>query len=251
GMVAGEALGRDQVAVPGALLRDDVEAVADLHALDRIDAHQRRGQFTIELAVDRLAPARRHAVGNHGDPRADRIAGLAQRVHVGLQLGHLRRVRPEERVVLDRAPVETGRLHVADPGHESTHGDAVALPEPLLGDNRRGHAHGGLARRAAASAARVADAVLLPVAVVGMAGTELRGEVRVALGAPVGVADQQRARGAGGTALVPAGQDLDLVGLAPRRGVAALAGGAPLQVVGDLLRRDLQARGAAIDDAAD
>src|SRR5690606_28650036 len=84
-----------------------------------------------------------------------------------------------------------------------------------------------------------------------MAGTELRGDVRVVLAALVGVADQQRDRGAGGTALVHAGQDLDLVGLAPRRGVAALAGGAPLEIVGELLRRDLQARGAAIDDAAD
>src|SRR5690606_8181951 len=100
-------------------------------------------------------------------------------------------------------------------------------------------------------AARVANAVLLPVGVVGVAGAELRGDVRVVLAALVGVADQQRDRGAGGAALVDAGKDLHLVGLAPRRGVARLAGGAALQVVGELLRRDLQPGRTAVDDAAD
>ena len=42
------------------VLRHAGEAVADLHALDRVDRHHRRGELAIELAVDRLAPARRH-----------------------------------------------------------------------------------------------------------------------------------------------------------------------------------------------
>ena len=37
------------------------EAGADLDALDRVDAHQRRGEIGVELAVDRRAPAGRHA----------------------------------------------------------------------------------------------------------------------------------------------------------------------------------------------
>jgi hypothetical protein len=44
--------------------------------------NQRAGEFAIELAVNRFAPAGRHAVGDDGDARADRIAGLAQRIHV-------------------------------------------------------------------------------------------------------------------------------------------------------------------------
>ena len=160
-------------------------------------------------------------------------------------------MRPEERVVLHRAPFETGRLHLADLSQEAAHFDAMALPQPLLGDHCRSHAHGGLARRTAAATTRVADAVFLPVAVIGMARAELRGDVGVIPAARVGVADQQRDRGAGGAAFVHAREDLHFIGLASGRGVAALAGGAALQVVDELLRRDLQPRRAPVDDAAD
>ena len=44
-----------------------------------------------------------HAGRDDRDPRADRIAGLAQRVHERLELGHDRRVGDEERVVVARA----------------------------------------------------------------------------------------------------------------------------------------------------
>jgi hypothetical protein len=59
---------------------------------------------------------------------------------------------------------------------------------------------------------------------------ELLGDVAVVLAALVGVADQQRDRRAGGDALVHAGEDLDLVGLAPLRGVPRAPGGAALEV---------------------
>jgi hypothetical protein len=74
--------------------------------------HQRRGQLAVELAVDRLAPARRHAVRDDGDARADRIAGFAQRVHVGLEFLDHRRVGPEERVGFHHVPVERARHEV-------------------------------------------------------------------------------------------------------------------------------------------
>ena len=74
----------------------------------------------------------------------------------------------------------------------------MAIRQPLLRDHRRGHAHGGLARAAAATAARIADAVLLPVGVVGVAGAELLGDLAVVLAARIGVAHQQRDRRAGG-----------------------------------------------------
>src|SRR5690606_186152 len=110
-----------------------------------------------------------------------------------------------------------------------------AFGQPLPGDHRRGHAHRGLARGGTAAAARVADAVLLPVGVVGVARAELARDVRVVPAARVGVADQQRDRGAGGDALVHAAEDLDLVGLAPRRGVPGPARGAAPQVVDEVL----------------
>src|SRR2546427_1066611 len=84
-----------------------------------------------------------------------------------------------------------------------------------------------------------------------MTRPELLADVGVVLAALVGVTDQQRDRGAGGQALVYAGEDLDLIGLSPRRGVPALAGSATLQVVGEFGRVQRQPRRAAIDHAAD
>ena len=84
-----------------------------------------------------------------------------------------------------------------------------------------------------------------------MAGAELLGDLRVVLAARVGVADQQRDRRAGGEAFVDAAEDLDLVGLVPLRGVARRAGGAALEVVAEVVRRDRDARRAAVDHAAD
>ncbi len=134
---------------------------------------------------------------------------------------------------------------------KTAHQYAVTLLEPLLGDDASGHTHGGFARRRTTAAARIANAVLLPIGVVRMAGTELLGDVAVVLAALISVADQQADRRAGGTAFVHAGQNLDLVGLATRRGVPALAAGTALQIMAELFRRDLQAGRAAIDDAAD
>ena len=58
------------------------QAGADLDALDRVDAHHRRGEVLVELAVDRRAEARRHALGHDLDHRAGRGAGLAHAVEV-------------------------------------------------------------------------------------------------------------------------------------------------------------------------
>src|SRR6202012_2608841 len=54
GVVAGETLRRQFVAVFGAELRNAAEAGADLDALDRIDAHHRVGDIGVELVVQRL-----------------------------------------------------------------------------------------------------------------------------------------------------------------------------------------------------
>src|SRR5690606_7747754 len=105
-------------------------------------------------------------------------------------------------------------------------------------------------RRRSPTAPRIAEAVLVPVGVVGVAGAELALDGAIVLAAVVGVAHQQRQRRAGGDALVHAAQDLALVRLAPRRGMAGLAGGASRQVVGEVVRRDGDAGRAAVDHAA-
>src|SRR3546814_19562805 len=40
------------------------ETVADLHALDRVDAHHRGGEFAVELGIEGRAPAGRNAAGD-------------------------------------------------------------------------------------------------------------------------------------------------------------------------------------------
>ncbi len=51
---------------------------ADLDALDRVDAHHRRGEVGIELGVERRAPSGGHALGDAFDDRAQRRTGLAR-----------------------------------------------------------------------------------------------------------------------------------------------------------------------------
>src|SRR6266436_537824 len=75
----------------------------------------------------------------------------------------------------------------------------------------------------AAAAAIIADAVFLPVGVVGVAGTEAVGDVAVIPRALVDIVDHQVDRRAGGRALEGAGEDLDLVGLLALRRIARLA----------------------------
>jgi len=123
--------------------------------------------------------------------------------------------------------------------------------QPFPGDHRRGHAHGGLARRGAATTARVADAVFLPIGVVRVARSESLRDVAIVLAALVGVADQQRDRRAGRHAFEHAGQDLDLVGLLPLRDVPRRARLAAVELGLDVRLGEPHARRAAVDHAAD
>jgi hypothetical protein len=84
-----------------------------------------------------------------------------------------------------------------------------------------------------------------------MAGAELVGDVAVILRALVGVADLQRDGRAGGDALEDAGEDFDLIRLAPLGDVARGAGAALVEPGLDRLRRERHARRAAIDHRAE
>jgi hypothetical protein len=91
----------------------------------------------------------------------------------GFQFLDHRRVGPEERVLLDDVPIERARHDVADLREIATHADAECFGEPFLGDDGCGDAHRRLARGRAPAAARIADAVFLPVGVVGVAGAKV------------------------------------------------------------------------------
>src|SRR5206468_4226368 len=198
----------------GAFLRDGSEAGADLDALDGVDAHHRVRDVGIELVVDRLSPSHGHARRDHFDPRAARVPRLAQRIHELLERVDLRMVRGEEGIAIDIGPALEWNDIRAELRQMAADFDAKSLMQPLARDRASGDAHGGLARRLPAAAAIVANAVFLPIRVVGVAGTKGIGDVRVVLAARILIADQERDRRTGGSAFEHAGQNFDSVGLA-------------------------------------
>ncbi len=111
--------------------------------------------------------------------------------------------------------------------------------------------HGRFTRGRTATTPRVANTVLLPIAVVGMPRAEGVDDVAVILAALVGIANQQRNRRAGGGAFVDAGEYFHLIGLAPLRGMPAFAGGTTIEVGAKLLLADRQPRWTAVDNTAD
>src|SRR5690606_35438341 len=88
-----EAFRRDLVAMLAAALTDAPDAVADLDALDRVDAHHRARDLGVELVENRLAEPGRNPGRDHVDARADRVAVAAQLDHERLELLDLRRIR--------------------------------------------------------------------------------------------------------------------------------------------------------------
>ena len=123
--------------------------------------------------------------------------------------------------------------------------------QPFLGDRSCRDAPCRLARRSASAAAMIADAVFLPVGVVGVAGAEGVGDIAVILAALVFVADEQRDGCAGGLAFEHAGQYLHRVRFAALRDVARGAGFAAVEVMLDVGLAQLHSRRATVDDAAD
>ena len=66
---------------------------ANLDTLDGIDAHQRRGEVGVELAIERRAKTGRHALSDNLDHRADRRAALAHAVEISRPRTRLARRR--------------------------------------------------------------------------------------------------------------------------------------------------------------
>ncbi len=84
-----------------------------------------------------------------------------------------------------------------------------------------------------------------------MGRPELVLDLRIVLGALVGVLDQQANRGTGGASLEHARKDLHLIRLATLGGMARRAWTATIQVGLQIGLAELDARRAAIDDGAE
>src|SRR5690606_34608951 len=146
-----------------AALTDAPEAVADLDALDRVDAHHRARDLGVELVENRLAEPGRNPGRDHVDARADRVAVAAQLDHERLELLDLRRIRAAERIGVDRVEIDRLELDRPELGEVAANPNADALLEELARDRAGRDAHRGLAGRGAPAAAIVSEPVLLVV----------------------------------------------------------------------------------------
>ncbi len=252
-MIGSETLRQQFVTMLAAALTHHIESVADLDALDRIDAHHRVGDLGIELVKQRLAEANRHIQRLDPQRSADRVTRLAQRIHRSLQGFDASRIGRggKEGVGADLAPVLDRNRHIADGGHAAAQLGAVLLAQPLTSHRASRHHRSCQPGRRATSTARIAQPVLVPVGVVSMTGAEAACNVAVVLAALIGVADQQGNWRAGGTAFVDAGEDLDRIGLVALSHMPTGARAATVQFRLNVSFRQQQARRAAIDHTAD
>lgn len=251
GVVGGEALRGEFVAVEAAALGYDVEAVADGHGFDGVDGHQGAGDVGIQPVEHGFAPADGHVARFYGEARADGVEVFAHAVHVVFEFGDLRVVGGEEGVAGDVFVALEGDFFLADLGYVGDDVDGKLLAQPFFCHCAGGDAGGSFAGGASAAAPVVADAVFVPVGVVGVAGAELAGDCTVVFAALVGVADEEGDGGAGGCAFKHAGEDFHLVGFAALGNVAAGAGFAAVEVGLDVGFAEGEAGRAAVDDAAD
>ena len=239
----------DLVGVLGAGQRGRRHAFADFHRLHRVDRHHRRREIGVELAVDRRTQPGRHAARRHLDHRTDAVTRLAQPVEVVRPpLGRLC-IRAPERVAGDLLPVEARPVDGLRAHLHHVAGDLQ--PRCQFGQRRarqtaRRHPRRGLARRGAATAAIVANAVFLEIGDVGVARSELCSDLGIVLRALVGVLDHQLHRRAGGLPFEHARKDLHRVGLAPLGGVLVLPRLAQVEPILQRSLVDRHARRAAV-----
>lgn len=230
GVVRQEAFGGKLVAVFAAALGDAAETCTDFHAFDGVNRHHGIGDVGIQPVEYGFAQADGYAAGFDGEFGTDGIQRFAYAVHIVFQFGNLALVGGEEGIVADVFVTFEGDGFFADLGNVGGDVGAERFFQPFFGNRAGGNAGCGFAGGAAAAAAVVADAVFVPIGVVGVAGAELPGDVAVVFAALVGIADKQGNRCAGGSAFKHAGKDFHFVGFAPLGNVAAGAGFAAVEV---------------------
>ena len=157
-----------------------VEAVADLHALDGLDAHEGAGQPGVEAAVPVHvgAQARRQSVDDDLDDAAEGVAVLVGLVdagdHRGAGLGveAAHRVGVEASLVVGLGDGARGRGDAAELDDVADDLGTDRLEEEVRGDPAEGDAGGGLAGgRALEDRAGLVEVVLLHADEVGVPGT--------------------------------------------------------------------------------
>src|SRR6185437_10850720 len=227
------------------------EAGADLDAFDGVDAHHRLGELGIELVRGRITEAGPHAARHHLDDGAGRRALLARVVEEAFPALHHLPVGAPEGIIVDRVPLPARAVDGMRPDLDQGAADGDAGTQDLARYGAGGNARRGLARRGAAAAAVVADAVFLPVGIVGMARPEAVLDRRVVLAARILVLDHERDRRARGLTFEHTGEDLDLVGLAALRREARLPRLATVEPMLDVRGLEREAGRRALDDAAD
>ncbi|MNT13314.1 hypothetical protein D3C72_1482800 [compost metagenome] len=99
------------------------------------------GNVGIELVVQRLTQAPRHAGGLHADAGTTRITGLAQGIHVVLVLLHIGH-GGEEGVAAHMLPALERDGQLAQLRHAGAKLCTVLLGQPLLGHRARSHRGG-------------------------------------------------------------------------------------------------------------
>ena len=200
-----------------------LEAVPDLHALDRPDGHHRLGQVGVQLLKHRLPDAHGHAP----DPALHNAAGGVRLRHPLLQeffrppgRQGVRHVQP---VFLHLLPGETALVdgHIPDGGGVGPHPDAQALKEAGRDGSRR-HPPGGLPPGGPSSSPVVPEAVFQIEGVVRVSRTVHLHEIPVVPGSLIGIPNHHGNGRARGPALKHAGEDLHLIPLRPGGGESAL-----------------------------
>src|SRR5262249_21991310 len=129
------------------------------------------------------------------------VPRLAHAVEIFAPAPRRLRVGAPEGVLLDLLPAPGGAVDGMRSHLHQRAADDHLRPEDLACDGAGGDAARRLARRGAAAAAIVADAVFLPVGVVGVARPEAVLDRAVVLRALVDIVDDERDRRAGGQPL--------------------------------------------------
>ena len=242
----------------------EVEAVADPHALHRLDRHDRPGQPAVEalLPGDVRADARHEAEGAHLEDAAERLVRLPRACRSRRPSPRSRRRRGSARATRPRPR--------SPPAARSSRSGAATAPMRVtcektltpsarrkrLGERAGGHARRGLARRGALEhVAHVGVAVLQHAGQVGVARARQVDLVDLGVDRPrvhpllpvavVAVVDPQRHRAAERAAVADPGDHVGAVLLDLHAPAAAVAELAPREVAVDVLRGQLEPGRAA------
>src|SRR6516162_3715811 len=231
------------------------KACADLHTLYGIDAHQGAGEVAVQFAVDRRAQSGGHAVGDNFNNRANRGSTLAQAVEIIAKHRCSFGVRTKKRIAVDLIPIparaiDAMRSHLHQCAAHFESGNDLAC------DRTGGDPHRGLARRLAAAAAIIAQAVFYIISIVGMAWSVFILDIRIIFRTGIDVIDEQTDRRAGGNLFAArlldkdAGKDLDRIWLLALRRVARLARAPAIEIRLNIRLGERNTRRTTINHAA-